>query len=240
MKNVPDSPLGRMYRQHIQLILDKDIDGAAGPVHRRLPAHQQLRQEAALLPRRRPSFASTCRVSSASTDSTPRSCSGRRPTIPQTLMMTEQIVMTTADGRRANMRFADSWVLRDGKIAIHFAGMVQYPDGSCPRPSSRGRLEDHREERHMAPVNAGKSSRTSSSSSTSRRTTAPRSCGSCPTSRTTSTWSGRRRASSTARSASRSSTATSPASQFDRKHEVHGHQDRTDRRHGERLASRST
>jgi hypothetical protein len=30
----------------------------------------------------------------------------------------------------ARMRFADSWVLRDGKIAIHFAGMVQHPDGS--------------------------------------------------------------------------------------------------------------
>ena len=28
------------------------------------------------------------------------------------------------------MRFADSWVLREGKIAIHFAGMVEYPDGS--------------------------------------------------------------------------------------------------------------
>jgi hypothetical protein len=28
------------------------------------------------------------------------------------------------------MRFGDSWVLRDGRIAIHFAGMVQYPDGS--------------------------------------------------------------------------------------------------------------
>jgi hypothetical protein len=48
---------------------------------------------------------------------------------PQTLMITEQITMQTADGE-ANMRFADSWVLRDGKIAIHFAGMVQYPDGS--------------------------------------------------------------------------------------------------------------
>jgi ketosteroid isomerase-like protein len=48
---------------------------------------------------------------------------------PQTLMMTEQITMQTADGE-AHMRFADSWILRDGKIAIHFAGMVQYPDGS--------------------------------------------------------------------------------------------------------------
>jgi hypothetical protein len=48
---------------------------------------------------------------------------------PQTLMITEQITMTTKGGV-AHMRFADSWVLRDGKIAIHFAGMVQHPDGS--------------------------------------------------------------------------------------------------------------
>ena len=48
---------------------------------------------------------------------------------PETLMITEKITMKTADGE-AKMRFADSWVLRDGKIAIHFAGMVQHPDGS--------------------------------------------------------------------------------------------------------------
>ena len=48
---------------------------------------------------------------------------------PQTLMITEQITMTTKQGE-AHMRFADSWVLRDGRIAIHFAGMVQHPDGS--------------------------------------------------------------------------------------------------------------
>jgi ketosteroid isomerase-like protein len=48
---------------------------------------------------------------------------------PETLMITEKITMKTADGE-AKMRFADSWVLRNGKIAIHFAGMVQHPDGS--------------------------------------------------------------------------------------------------------------
>lgn len=48
---------------------------------------------------------------------------------PQTLMISEKIRMRTKDSE-ANMRFADSCVLRNGKIAIHFAGMVQYPDGS--------------------------------------------------------------------------------------------------------------
>jgi hypothetical protein len=44
-------------------------------------------------------------------------------------MIVEAITMQTSQGM-AKMRFADSWVLRDGKIAIHFAGMTQYPDGS--------------------------------------------------------------------------------------------------------------
>jgi hypothetical protein len=44
-------------------------------------------------------------------------------------MIVEEIEMV-AGGQKANMRFADSWVLRDGRIAIHFAGMTQYPDGT--------------------------------------------------------------------------------------------------------------
>jgi hypothetical protein len=45
------------------------------------------------------------------------------------LMVTEKISLKTAQGT-ANMRFADSWYLENGKIKVHFAGMVQYPDGS--------------------------------------------------------------------------------------------------------------
>ena len=48
---------------------------------------------------------------------------------PQTLMIVEAITMKTQDGEQ-KMQFADSWVLRNGKIAIHFAGMTQYPDGT--------------------------------------------------------------------------------------------------------------
>jgi len=44
-------------------------------------------------------------------------------------MIVEAITMKTQDGEQ-KMRFADSWVLRNGKIAIHFAGMTQYPDGT--------------------------------------------------------------------------------------------------------------
>ncbi|MGK3963978.1 nuclear transport factor 2 family protein [Sorangium sp. So ce118] len=128
MKNVPDTSLGRMYREHIQLILDKDIEALL----------DQYTDDAVLI---------------SSFTKEPRYHKGREQLRehmqgilgidgleteivfwaetedPQTLMITEQITMKTGDGW-AQMRFADSWVLRDGKIAIHFAGMVRYPDGS--------------------------------------------------------------------------------------------------------------
>jgi ketosteroid isomerase-like protein len=128
MKNVPDTPLGKMYREHIELILKKDIEHLLDqytddailissfmkkPViyHGRDQLREHMQGILGI------QGLETEIVFWGETDS------------PQTLMITEQIRMETADGE-ANMRFADSWVLRDGKIAIHFAGMVQYPDGS--------------------------------------------------------------------------------------------------------------
>ncbi|MBK7002308.1 MAG: nuclear transport factor 2 family protein [Rhodoferax sp.] len=128
MKNVPDTPLGQMYRQHIQLILDKNIEALLDqytddamlissfmkkPIIYR--GRDQLREHMQGILGIQ--GLDTEIIFWAETDD------------PQTLMITEQISMKTADGE-ANMRFADSWVLRDGRIAIHFAGMVQHPDGS--------------------------------------------------------------------------------------------------------------
>jgi len=126
--NVPATPLGRMYDEHIRLILKKDIDGLLN----------QYTDDAVLI---------------SSFEKEPKYFRGRKQLqehfqgilgieglksdiafwgetqSPQTLMVVEAITMQTKQGE-ARMRFADSWVLRDGKIAIHFAGMVQYPDGS--------------------------------------------------------------------------------------------------------------
>ncbi len=128
MKNVPDTVLGRMYREHINLLLSKDIEGILDqytddallissflkkPVYYR--GRDQLREH----------FQGILGIQGLETDIG----FWAETEDPQTLMMTEQITMQTADGE-AHMRFADSWVLRDGKIAIHFAGMVQHPDGS--------------------------------------------------------------------------------------------------------------
>ena len=128
-KNVPDTPLGKLYKEHIALILNKDIEGIL----------DQYTPDALL-------------ISSFSGDRQPRYFRGRDELREhfqgilalkdldveisfwgeddfRALMIVEIVKATTAEGT-ATMRFADSWVLRDGKIALHFAGMVQYPDGS--------------------------------------------------------------------------------------------------------------
>ena len=127
-KNVPNTPLGAMYREHIALILKKDIEGIL----------DQYTPDAVL-------------ISSFSADRTPGYYRGRDQLrehfqgilalqgldveiafwgeTENALMIVEAVKVTTADGS-ATMRFADSWALQDGKIATHFAGMVQYPDGS--------------------------------------------------------------------------------------------------------------
>jgi len=128
MKNIPDTKLGQMYREHIQHILDKDIESLL----------DQYTDDALLI---------------SGFSGTPQYYKGRgglrehmqgilgidgldtdiafwaETDDPETLMIIEAITMKGPDGE-ARMRFADSWVLRDGRIAIHFAGMTQYPDGS--------------------------------------------------------------------------------------------------------------
>jgi ketosteroid isomerase-like protein len=128
MKNVPESPLGKMYREHIELILKKDIEALLDqytddallissfmkkPIYYR--GRAQLREH----------MQGILGIEGLETEI----AFWAETENPQTLMIVEAIKMQTTQGE-ANMRFADSWVLRDGQIAIHFAGMTQYPDGS--------------------------------------------------------------------------------------------------------------
>ncbi len=128
MVNVPDTKLGRMFAQHIQFILDKNIDALL----------DQYTDDCLLIS----SFMKTPKYYRGKTELREHmngilGIQGLEDEIvfwaesenPETLMITEKITMKTADGE-AKMRFSDSWVLRDGKIAIHFAGMVQHADGS--------------------------------------------------------------------------------------------------------------
>jgi ketosteroid isomerase-like protein len=128
MKNVPDTPLGRMYRAHIGMILDKNIEGLLDQYtddallvssFLKKPVYYRGREEL------REHFGGILGIAGLETEI----AFWAETDDPQTLMITEIITMRTGD-EEANMRFADSWVLREGKIAVHFAGMVQYPDGS--------------------------------------------------------------------------------------------------------------
>jgi ketosteroid isomerase-like protein len=128
MKNVPDTALGRLYKEHIQLILDKNIDALLDQYtddallissFMKTPIYYQGREQL------KEHMQGILGIEGLETEIV----FWAETEEPQTLMVTEKIKMQTADGE-AKMRFADSWVLKDGKIAIHFAGMVQHPDGS--------------------------------------------------------------------------------------------------------------
>jgi len=129
MKNVPASALGDMYREHIQLILDKDIDGLLNQYAKdavlissfeKTPkyfrGHEELKEH----------FKGILGIEGLETEI----AFWAETENPRTLMIVEAISLQTPDGT-ANMRFADSWVLdAEGRIKIHFAGMTQYPDGT--------------------------------------------------------------------------------------------------------------
>jgi hypothetical protein len=136
LENVPATQLGDMYKAHIQMILKKDIDGLLA----------QYTEDAVLIS----SFEKTPKIFKGHTELREHfngilGIDGLKDEVGfwgefdgsktghagghALLMITEGIEMTVGEGS-AKMRFADSWVLRDGRIMIHFAGMVQYPDGT--------------------------------------------------------------------------------------------------------------
>jgi ketosteroid isomerase-like protein len=129
VKNVPDTPLGRMYRDHIQHILDKDIetllnqytdDALLISSFTKKPLYYRGRDGV------REHMQGILGIQGLDTEI---AFWAETDDEPQTLMIVEAITMKTQDGEQ-KMRFADSWVLRNGRIAIHFAGMTQYPDGT--------------------------------------------------------------------------------------------------------------
>lgn len=128
MGGIPNTPMGKMYESHIQMILDKDIEGLLNQYtddavlissFMKEPRYYQGKEQL------REHFQGILGIQDLEVDL----AFWAETADPQTLMIVEAIKMRTEEGE-AKMRFADSWVLRDGKIAIHFAGMVQYSDGS--------------------------------------------------------------------------------------------------------------
>jgi ketosteroid isomerase-like protein len=128
VKNVPDTLLGRMYRVHIELILHKDIEALLDQYtddallissFTKKPLYYKGREQL------REHMKGILGIQELETEIV----FWAETEEPQTLMIVEKITMQTDDGE-SHMRFADSWVLKNGKIAIHFAGMTQYPDGT--------------------------------------------------------------------------------------------------------------
>ncbi len=128
MHHVPQTALGKMYREHIKLILAKDIDGLLNqyaedailissfmkkPLY--FHGHTELKEH----------FQGILAIEDLDTEI----AFWAETENPTTLMIVEAISMTVGS-EKATMRFADSWVLEAGKIKIHFAGMTQYPDGT--------------------------------------------------------------------------------------------------------------
>lgn len=128
MGKVPDTKLGKMYEEHIQLILNQDIDGLLNQYTDDALLISSFTKEPHYFKGReqlKEHFQGILAIKGLEVDL----AFWAETEEPQTLMIVEGIKMQTDEGE-ATMRFADSWVLRDGKIAIHFAGMVQYPDMS--------------------------------------------------------------------------------------------------------------
>ncbi len=128
VSNVPSTKLGCLYEEHINLILEKNIeaildqyteDAVLISSFEKKPLYFRGRDEL------RKHFQGILAIQGLES----KIAFWGETQDPETLMVVEAITMSTAQGE-AKMRFADSWVLKNGKIAIHFAGMVQYPDGS--------------------------------------------------------------------------------------------------------------
>jgi ketosteroid isomerase-like protein len=128
MGHAPNTALGRLYDEHIKLILKKDIDALLDQYtddallissFTKKPLYFRGRKEL------REHFQGILGIKGLEVDI----AFWAETENPQTLMIVEQITLQTDQGP-AKMRFADSWVLKNGKIAIHFAGMVQHADGS--------------------------------------------------------------------------------------------------------------
>lgn len=127
IENVPDTPLGRLYREHIGLILEGNIEAILDQYtddailissFEKKPLVFRGREEL------RQHFQGILAIKDLKTSI------GFWAEVDQDLLMITEGIEMSAGGQTARMRFADSWVLRDGRIAVHFAGMVQYPDGS--------------------------------------------------------------------------------------------------------------
>lgn len=126
----PDTPLGRMYREHIGFIKAKNVDGI---LNQYAPDALVI---GVLTEGRKPRYV---RGSDALRDffignfGGLKSLTSRIDQWAETenaLMIVESIELELSDGSTATTSFNDNWVLENGRIVVHYAGVIRYPDGS--------------------------------------------------------------------------------------------------------------
>jgi ketosteroid isomerase-like protein len=126
----PDTPLGRMYREHIGFIKAKNVDGILDQyapdglvigvlTEGRKPRFVRGRDEL------RDFFNGNFMGLNSLTSKIDQWAETENA-----LMIVESIELELKDGSNVSTSFNDNWVLRDGHIAVHFAGVIRYPDGS--------------------------------------------------------------------------------------------------------------
>lgn len=153
MDQLPESPMSKMYKAHIGFILAKDVGGLL----------DQYTEDCVLIstltPDRQPRYVRGHAELKQFFEGNIFSLEGLECTLtqwaehedPQILMMVEDVTVTGTDGSVSSMSFYDNWFLRNGKIAIHFAGVVRYPDGTYA--DGTGFAEGQAPAKHEPPEN---------------------------------------------------------------------------------------
>jgi ketosteroid isomerase-like protein len=127
---VPNSPLGKIYKEHIGFIKAKNIDGL---LHQ---YSEDLLLISTLTENRKPVYIKGRKALKEFFESRIFSLDDLQVEIAQwaetenTLMIVEKVKTKGVNGDLGDLSFYDNWVLQDGKIVAHFAGVVRYPDGS--------------------------------------------------------------------------------------------------------------
>jgi ketosteroid isomerase-like protein len=127
---VPDSPLGKLYHEHIGFIKAKNVEGIIN----------QYAEDALLITtlteNRKPLYIRGRKALKEFFEGRIFSLEDMQVQIAQwaetenTLMIVEKVKTKSKNGDVGELSFYDNWVLENGKIAVHYAGVVRYPDGS--------------------------------------------------------------------------------------------------------------
>lgn len=124
------SPMSELYKEHISFIKAKNVEGLLDQYAEDLLLISTLTEDRKpLYVRGREELKAFFESRIFNLEDIEISLSQWAET-PETLMMVENIKATDLEGGVADCRFYDNWQLENGKIKTHFAGVIQYPDGT--------------------------------------------------------------------------------------------------------------